>query len=120
MEIPVTRRDAALLQEQEREFTNEGAPAPGVVETDIPVARLDGSDNVATSEAAPNFVAKRESIASLKSRVRVAEKERDALATFTQEEQYLRACSLVDALERQLEERIMNSAQRELPAQAGS
>jgi GST-like protein len=47
-----------------------------------------------------------ETIASLKQRIKLAEEECDALRGPGQEELYLQACSLVEALELQLEERL--------------
>lgn len=47
-----------------------------------------------------------ETIASLKQRIRVAEEELDALRAPGQEEFYMQACSTVEALELQLEERL--------------
>ena len=46
-----------------------------------------------------------ETIASFKHRIKVAEEERDALRVSGQEELYMQACSMVEALELQLEER---------------
>ena len=50
-------------------------------------------------------VASFETIASFKHRIKVAEEERDALRVSGQEELYMQACSMVEALELQLEER---------------
>ena len=47
-----------------------------------------------------------EAIASLKQRIGVAEEERDALRAAGQEESYMEACSMVEALELQLEARL--------------
>jgi len=51
-------------------------------------------------------VAPIEAIASLKRRIRVAEEECNALRRLNQEELYLKACSTVDMLELQVEERL--------------
>ncbi|MDQ6684438.1 MAG: hypothetical protein M3Z16_04860, partial [Pseudomonadota bacterium] len=91
MQTAFTRRDATTLKEQEREFTNEGAPPPGTVGTDLPALHVEGNDEVPAGEAAPVIVPQPQSVASLRHRVRVAEEERDSLSTFTQEEAYLRA-----------------------------
>jgi hypothetical protein len=47
-----------------------------------------------------------QTIESLKHRIRLAEEERDALRARGDEELYLRAASMVEALELQLEERL--------------
>lgn len=47
-----------------------------------------------------------EEIETMKRRIALAEKERDALQLAGQEENYLQACSMVQALELQLEERL--------------
>lgn len=47
-----------------------------------------------------------DAIASLKQRIKVAEEERDPLRASGQEESYMQACSMVEALELQLEERV--------------
>lgn len=109
---PIGHHEDALLREQKREFTNEGAPPPGVVGSDLPAASPIAYPGTQTVAAKPD-PAECELNASLEHRVRVAEEERDVLATFGQEELYLRACARVDALERQLEERVMHSGSAE-------
>lgn len=47
-----------------------------------------------------------EEIVALKRRLALAEEERNALQLAGQEENYLQACSMVQALELQLEERL--------------
>ena len=47
-----------------------------------------------------------EDVVALKRRLALAEEERDALQLAGQEENYLQACSMIEALEIQLEERL--------------
>ncbi len=67
---------------------------------DRPAVRL-GMQVPPDSDAAPT-----ETIASLKQRIRAAEEECDALRSVGQEESYMRAYAMVEALELKLEERL--------------
>lgn len=80
--------------------------------------RIVVKDHASTKDAAIRRIVESESIADLEKRVRVAEKERDSLATFSQEERYLRACSRVVALERELDEKLVDPAHRGPPHEA--
>ena len=56
-----------------------------------------------------------EGIETLKRRISLAEAERDALQLAGQEENYLRAYSMVEALELQLEDRLRTASARTPP-----
>lgn len=97
---------------QQLQVAPGATPPPARAITDFAVARIVVKDHVSASDAAIRLNVESEPIADLEKRVRIAEKERDSLATFSQEERYLRACSRVVALERELEERLVDPAHR--------
>ena len=97
--------------QQEQAFTNEGAPPPGVVGIDRPAARpVDHDVRTHVAAQAMHGPVRLESLEALEKSIRTAEEERDALNTFSQEDLYLSACLRVDALERQLELRLVDPA----------
>ncbi|MEO6743210.1 MAG: hypothetical protein ABIS28_04640 [Caldimonas sp.] len=110
MEDSTVCLDTALLIRKEQALTDEGAPPPGVVGTDLPAARPQGDAGPEPLGAAQAMrgVARIESLESLERSIRTAEQERDALSTLGQEDLYIRSCLRVDALEQELESRLMD------------
>lgn len=119
MDGPVLRGDAKSPRQQ-LQVAPGTPPPPARARTDVAVVRIVVKDHASTKDAAIRRIVESESIADLEKRVRVAEKERDSLATFSQEERYLRACSRVVALERELDEKLVDPAHRGPPHEARS